>query len=196
MLASKIGGYPWPSAKAHNNYLIALRGIFNMEYRGSSAILNPMIGNMALVRKLPDPLSRDDRDALLTDMREQFDERVLAYFQWMFFTGMPPEEAMAIRWSDPDLRRQLVRVQRVRTFRGSERDGSKTHTERDVELFRQLGEDASRPLCEVDTGRRSRQRPCTPGGRYDRRTRRNSSQIRPNGQFRGTLRNQKAQADQ
>ena len=61
-----------------------------------------MIGieNMALVRKLPDPLSRDDRDAILTDMREHFDERVLAYFQWMFFTGMRPEEAIAIRWSD------------------------------------------------------------------------------------------------
>ena len=139
MLASKIGGYPWPSAKAHNNYLIALRGIFDMEYRGSSAILNPMIGieNMALVRKLPDPLSRDDRDAILTDMREHFDERVLAYFQWMFFTGMRPEEAIAIRWSDLDLRRQLVRVQRVRTFKGSERDGSKTHTERDVDLVPQ-----------------------------------------------------------
>lgn len=42
-----------------------------------------------------------------------------------------------MRWSDLDLRRQSVRVQRVRTFKGSERDGSKTHTERDVDLVPQ-----------------------------------------------------------
>jgi integrase len=57
--------------------------------------------------------------------------------QWMFFTGMHPEEAIAVYWSDLDLRRQSVRVQRVRTFKGSERDGSKTHTERDVDLVPQ-----------------------------------------------------------
>jgi integrase len=55
----------------------------------------------------------------------------------MFFTGMHPEEAIAVYWSDLDLRRQSVRVQRVRTFKGSERDGSKTHTERDVDLVPQ-----------------------------------------------------------
>jgi hypothetical protein len=57
--------------------------------------------------------------------------------QWMFFTGMHPEEAIAVCGSDLDLRRQSVRVQRVRTFKGSERDGSKTHTERDVDLVPQ-----------------------------------------------------------
>ena len=139
LLASKIGGYPWPSAKTHNNYLIALRGIFDLEYRGATAIRNPMAGieNMALVKKLPDPLSREERDCILADMRAHYDERVIAYFQWMFFTGMRPEEAIALRWSDLDLRRHVVRVQRVRTFKGSERDGSKTHTERDVDLVPQ-----------------------------------------------------------
>jgi len=139
LLASKIGSYPWPSAKTHNNYLISLRGVFDMEYRGASVLKNPMTGieNMVLVRKLPDPLGRDERDAILAYMREHYDERVFAYFQWMFFTGMRPEEAIAVRWSDLDLRRQSVRVQRVRTFKGSERDGSKTHTERDVDLVPQ-----------------------------------------------------------
>ena len=142
LLASKIGGYPWPSAKTHNNYLIALRGIFDLEYRGGSAAQNPMTGieNMVLIKKLPDPLGRDERDAILAYMREHYDERVFAYFQWMFFTGMRPEEAIAVRWSDLDLRRHAVRVQRVRTFRGTERDGSKTHTERDVDLVPQAVE--------------------------------------------------------
>ena len=56
VLAAKIGEYPWPSAKTHNNYLIALRGILALEYRGANAVNNPMIGieNMTVVKKLPD----------------------------------------------------------------------------------------------------------------------------------------------
>lgn len=70
-------------------------------------------------------------------MKNRYDPRVFAYFQWMFYTGMRPEEAIAIRWSDIDWNKKTVRVQRVRTFKGSERDGSKTNSERDVDLFPQ-----------------------------------------------------------
>lgn len=139
MLAAEIGGYPWPSAKTHNNYLIALRGILDLEYRGADTVHNPINGieNMKVVKKLPDPFSTDERDSILADMRKQYDQRVWAYFQWMFFTGMRPEEAIALRWSDIDFNLQIARVQRVRTFKGTERDGSKTHTERDVDLLPQ-----------------------------------------------------------
>ena len=47
---------------------------------------------------------------------------------------MRPEEAIALRWQDIDSNSATVHVQRVRTFRGSEREGSKTHAERDVDL--------------------------------------------------------------
>jgi len=136
ILVSKIGGYPWSSAKTHNNYMIALRGIFGLEYRGVSAMSNPLIGieNMPVVKKLPDPMNIDERDKILSDMLAKYDARVHAYFQWMFYTGMRPEEAIALRWSDIDWVREVVRIQRVRTFKGGERDGSKTHTERDVDL--------------------------------------------------------------
>lgn len=136
-LASKIGKHPWPSAKTHNNYLIALRGIMALEYRGAQAVNNPTIGieNMAVVKKLPDPLTTDERDSILDDLQQHYDVRVYAYFLFMFYTGMRPEEAIALRWSDIDWKHNVVRVQRVRTFKGSERDGSKTHTERDVDLL-------------------------------------------------------------
>lgn len=139
MLAAKIGGYPWPSAKTHNNYLIALRGVLGLEYRGAKALANPLAGieNMPVVKKLPDPFLRTERDMILEDIRSQYDPRVFAYFLWMFYTGMRPEEAIALRWSDIDFQHGIARVQRVRTFRGTERDGSKTHTERDVDLLGQ-----------------------------------------------------------
>ncbi|MBS1178643.1 MAG: phage integrase family protein [Proteobacteria bacterium] len=136
VVAARLGAHAWKSAKNHNNYLIALRGIFALEYRGRQALDSPMVGieNMPVVKKLPDPLSGAERDTILADMARHYDPRVVAYFQFMFFTGMRPEEAIALRWSDIDLRCGTARVQRVRTFRGSERDGSKTHAERDVDL--------------------------------------------------------------
>ena len=118
-------------------YLIALRGIFNLEYGATDK--NPLMGieNMEVVKKLPDPMSIGERDKILDYMTNQYDPRVLAYYIWVFYTGMRPEEVIALRWSDIDWSRQTIRVQRVRTFRGSARDGSKTHTERDVDLVPQ-----------------------------------------------------------
>jgi integrase len=136
---SKVGAYEWSSAKQHNNYMIALRGIFGMEYRAAKAADHPCasIENMKVVRKIPDPLSIAERDKVLADMRERYDERVYAYYLFAFFTGMRPEEIIALRWSDIDFASGTARVQRVRTFKGSERDGSKTHAERDVDLVPQ-----------------------------------------------------------
>jgi integrase len=136
VLKAKIGKHPWPSPKAHNNYLIALRGVLDFEYSGRRAIENPMTGikNLPVVKKLPDPLTVAERDQILADMRTRCDPRVYAYFVWQFFTGMRPEETIALRWSDIDFNTSVCRVQRVRTFRGAERDGSKTNAERDVDL--------------------------------------------------------------
>jgi integrase len=136
VLSAKIGKQPWASGKSANNYLIALRGIFAFEYSGRRTADNPMAGikNLAVVKKLPDPLTADERDRILADMTNRYDERVVAYFIFAFFTGMRPEEMIALKWCDIDFTAKVARVRRVRTFRGSERDGSKTHAERDVDL--------------------------------------------------------------
>lgn len=139
VLASKIGAYDWPSAKTHNNYMIALRGTLGMEYRGVKTALNPLagIGNMTVTKKKPDPMLVTERDDILADMRKHYDERVYAYFLWQFYTGMRPEETIALRWSDVDMKAETIRVQRVRTFRGGERDNTKTFVDRDVDLLPQ-----------------------------------------------------------
>ena len=135
-LAAKIGKHTWASPKSANNYLIVLRGILAFEYSGPRAASNPMAGirNFKRVKTIIDPLTRDERDKILDDMRRHYDERVVAYFQWAFYTGMRPEEIIALRWGDIDFGGATVRIQRVRTFRGSERAGTKTDAERDVDL--------------------------------------------------------------
>lgn len=135
-LASRIGGHPWASGKLANNYLIPLRGIFAFYYAGARSAENPCAGikNLKFVKPSPDPLSEDERDAILQSMAERYDARVWAYFAFAFYTGMRPEEIIALQWGDVDFGQATIRVQRVRTFKGSEREGSKTHTIRDVDL--------------------------------------------------------------
>lgn len=135
-LVKAIGDHPWKSAKLRNNYLIALRGPLALRYRGRRALDNPMIGieNARTIKKLPDPLTVAERDTILADMAKHYDTRVVAYFTLAFFTGMRPEELIALRWEDIDWRQAIARVQRVRTFKGSERDETKTGEHRDVDL--------------------------------------------------------------
>ncbi|MGL4651207.1 MAG: Arm DNA-binding domain-containing protein, partial [Caldilineaceae bacterium] len=96
-LAATIGGHPWASAKLRNNYLIALRGILGLHYRGRLALENPLadIKNARVARKLPDPLTLAERDAILADLAKHYDTRVVSYFTVAFFTGMRPEELIA-----------------------------------------------------------------------------------------------------
>jgi integrase len=67
-------------------------------------------------------------------MAECYDPRIMAYFSFMFYTGMRPEEAIALRWLDSDFQTGVARIQRVRTFTSTDRNGTKTHAERDVNL--------------------------------------------------------------
>lgn len=135
-LKALVGKHPWASPKSANNYLIVLRGVMAFVYHGPDAMRDPMLAirNLKVVRKKPDPLTGEERDRVLSDMAERYDPRVWTYFAFAFATGMRPEEQIALRWDDIDEATGTARVQRVRTFRGSERDGSKTHAERDVDL--------------------------------------------------------------
>jgi len=139
LLARRIGAHAWASAKLRNNYLIALRGVLGLHFHGRRTLDNPMAGitNQRTVKRLPDPLTLKERNAILADMRKHYDLRVVAYFTLAFYTGMRPEELIALRWEDIDWRQSTARVQRVRTFKGSERDGTKTGTGRDVDLVPQ-----------------------------------------------------------
>jgi integrase len=106
-------------------------------YAGERAAKNPMIGiqNLPVVKEPPDPLTVDERDRVLAHMDEKIDPRVGAYFRFAFFTGLRPEEIIALHWTDLDEAHGTIRVQRVRTFKGSVRKGSKTHAVRDVDLL-------------------------------------------------------------
>lgn len=132
-IASVIGSQPWASAKLLNNYLIPLRGVFDLASR-DLGFANPMAGieNSRHQPPQPDPLTREEARAVLAYMSEQYDPRVACYFTFAFATGMRPEEIIALRWSDIDWRTATARVERARTA-GTTKP-LKTYHARDVDL--------------------------------------------------------------
>jgi integrase len=66
-------------------------------------------------------------------MTRHFDPRVWAYFNWQFFTGMRPEETIALRRTDIDLSARTALVQVVRTD-GLTKEHTKNHKSRPVHI--------------------------------------------------------------
>lgn len=134
-VAAKVGGHPWASAKLLNNYLIPLRGVFALAQRDMK-IENPMEGieNSKHQAPPPDPLSPAEADSVASHLREHYDERVWAYFEMAFMTGMRPEELIELRWGDVDWNHATIRVTRARTAEGVK--DLKTYNARDVDLVK------------------------------------------------------------
>ena len=70
VVKAKIGSHPWPSAKTFNNYLPALRGMFELEFDGGKTPVDGIKG-MRWQKKPPDPLSIEERDKILERLRKR-----------------------------------------------------------------------------------------------------------------------------
>lgn len=140
-VAAKIGAHPWPSNKRHNNALIPLRGMFALHGRDLPEMVNPTVGveNAQVQKNPPDPFELDEAEAIIERMFKDFPPQLGLYFEEAFFTGLRPEEEIALMWDDCDWRRQYARIQRSKTFKGTI-GPIKTYQVRDLELnFRALG---------------------------------------------------------
>lgn len=133
-LVALVGEFEYPSARARNNGLIPLRGVLEMAVEDGVLGVNPAsrIKNAAVQKEPPDPFTIEEVSLILGRMREQYHEQVANYFQWAFFTGMRPEEIIAIRWADIDFRHELARVSKARA--NGEEKPTKTYQVRDVEI--------------------------------------------------------------
>ena len=133
-LEDLIGDRP-VSAKTLNNYLIPLRGVFNYALKDRAIDTNPAAGieNASVQAPVPDPFEQSEVELILDNLAEREGEQVENYFAAAFFAGFRPSEQIALCWSDVDLVRHNVRVQRA-VVRGKPKDSTKTYLVRDVEL--------------------------------------------------------------
>ena len=116
-----------------NNTLIPLRSLFAFAAKDGK-FEDPAndIKNATEEDVIPDPLDEEEREAALEAMRRNFDEQIWNHYEVAFFTGLRPQEQIALKWTDVDWRGDLIQVRRARKKDG---DGPlKTYKQRKVRL--------------------------------------------------------------
>jgi integrase len=131
IISTNMGWKP----KYHNDQLIPLRGVFNLAMKDGIITKNPLDGlaNEKVQKTPPDPFTIEEVNLITAHMADNYSPQVLNYFEFMFFTGARPEEAIALRWSEIDFNDSTARIRRVRTAH-SDRETTKTNLIRDIEL--------------------------------------------------------------
>jgi len=132
-LAALVGDIKWSSPKMRNNTLIPLRSLFAFAAKdGHFEDPAKDIKNATEEEVIPDPFDEDEREAVLDAIRTNFHEQIWNYYEVAFFTGLRPQEQIALKWPDVDWRSDLIFIRRARKKDG---DGPlKTYKQRKVRL--------------------------------------------------------------
>lgn len=121
------------SGKTVNNYLVALRGVFDLA-EGDRLIRDNPAKKLAAAKHQkpePDPLDAEEMNALLAHLGK-YPEQVLSYFEFAFTTGMRPSEIIALTWGAIDWRKRTAKVESAIVL--GEEKGTKTDKIRHVDL--------------------------------------------------------------
>lgn len=124
------------AAKNRNNVLIPCRRAFAFAVEDRVLDRSPCepVRNSKVQKDPPDPFDRDEVELLLKDLARHESEEAADYFEFAFFAGLRASEQIALKWSDHDRTKGLLRVQRARVW-GQDKPTTKTHHVRDIELL-------------------------------------------------------------
>jgi integrase len=133
-LLSLANSQGW-NAKHRNNMLIPVRRIFDMAMNDGLLEKNPasLIKNAKVQKLPPDPFTIEEVNTITQHMFTTYDEQVYNYYEFAIFSGVRPEEQIALKWSEIDFNNNIARIRRVRTAR-TDRETTKTNSIRDIEL--------------------------------------------------------------
>jgi integrase len=122
------------SGKTVNNYLVALRGVFDLA-EGDRLIRDNPAKKLSAAKHQkpePDPLDAEEMNALLRHMAARYPAEALSYFEFAFTTGMRPSEIIALTWGKIDWRKRTAQVEAAIVL--GEEKGTKTDKVRHVDL--------------------------------------------------------------
>lgn len=134
MLGQTLEEHGWQSAKARNNALTPIRGVFDLALQDRVIRDNPaaLLKSAKVQSPEPDPLTIEEADAVLAWMAEHKAPQTHNYFEFALFSGLRTSELLALAWTDIDRRAGVLRVQRARVLGNMKT--TKTARSRDVEL--------------------------------------------------------------
>ncbi|MBD8791177.1 tyrosine-type recombinase/integrase [Pseudomonas syringae] len=128
----------WPSPSRRKTALMLLTSLFAQAVKDELISRNPALSvPMPRVAKRDiDPFTRQEADLMIAKLYELtsgLQTIYAAYFEFSFYTGMRPGEAIALRWSEVDTRNRTARVRRIR-IHGKIKERTKTKSFREVLL--------------------------------------------------------------
>ena len=153
MLMRKIAtDIQWSSPSRRKGAVRLVTSIFTQAVNDELILRNPALSipTTRTVKREIDPFSRDEADAIigqLYQLTSGLQKIYAAFFEFSFYTGMRPGEAMALRWSEVDTRKRTAKVCRIRIY-GKIQERTKTKKSREVLLNDQAlhALDTARPL--------------------------------------------------
>lgn len=133
-----VNGIEWTSPVRRKNAVRLVTSLFNQAVSDELIQRNPArsIPATRVVKRELDPFSRAEADAVIAKLYEVTSGLQAIYacfFEFSFYTGMRPGEAMALRWSEIDTRNRTARVCRIR-MNGKIQERTKTKISREVLL--------------------------------------------------------------
>ena len=133
-----VNGIEWTSPVRRKNAVRLVTSLFNQAISDELIQRNPArsIPATRVVKRELDPFSRAEADVVIAKLYEVTSGLQTIYacfFEFSFYTGMRPGEAMALRWSEVDTRNRTARVCRIRLY-GKIQERTKTKTSREVLL--------------------------------------------------------------
>lgn len=122
------------SGKTVNNYMVALRGVFDLADDDRMISSNPAKSLKAAKHQTPepDPLDAEEMNALLAHIAGRYPSEAHSYFEFAFCTGMRPSEIIALQWGNIDWRKRSAKVEAAIVL--GEEKGTKTDKVRHVDL--------------------------------------------------------------
>lgn len=120
------------SAKRINNLLVPMRGVFKMAHKAGFVDRNIMtlVENRKIEKPQIKPLTMDEVDRLLDCVNPFY----RPFFVVAFFTGMRAGEMSALKWSNVDFDRGLIKVVETRVY-GEEGRPKTASSYRDIAML-------------------------------------------------------------
>ncbi len=133
-----VNDIQWTSPVRRKNAIRLVTTIFTQAVRDELIIRNPAasIPPTRVSKRDLDPFSRAEADLMIAKLYELtsgLQQIYAVFFEFSFYTGMRPGEAMALRWAEVDMRKKTARVCRIRIY-GKIQERTKTKTSREVLL--------------------------------------------------------------
>lgn len=133
-----VNGITWTSPIRRKGAIRLVTSLLTQAVNDELILRNPAnsIPPTRVVKREIDPFSREEADELIAKLYEVtsgLQSIYACFFEFSFYTGMRPGEAMALRWSEVDTRSRRAKVCRIRLY-GKIKERTKTKVSREVLL--------------------------------------------------------------